>query len=120
MCVCFFLLLFFLRCTKFFTSFACFFLSLSSRLLDDEQLDWDSLQKMDLLHRCVKEALRMGPPLIFIMRKTLRDFTFKDKLRRVCVCVRVFFSRCCISLIAFLSLTAAFRRTKTTLEEYAA
>ena len=30
----------------------------------------DSLGDMDLLHRCIKEALRMNPPLIFLMRKT--------------------------------------------------
>lgn len=37
------------------------------------ELDYDALQEMDCLHRSIKEALRMNPPLIFLMRKTLVD-----------------------------------------------
>lgn len=33
------------------------------------KLDYESLQQMDFLHRCIKEALRINPPLIFLMRK---------------------------------------------------
>lgn len=35
------------------------------------ELDYRALVKMDLLHCCMKETLRMHPPLIFLMRKVL-------------------------------------------------
>lgn len=38
-----------------------------------DELTYDALQKMDKLHFCIKEALRMYPPLIFIMRKLTVD-----------------------------------------------
>lgn len=34
-------------------------------------LDYEALTKMNLLHACMKETLRMHPPLIFLMRKVL-------------------------------------------------
>jgi len=37
------------------------------------ELNYDALQEMDKLHYCVKEALRMYPPLIFLMRKLCVD-----------------------------------------------
>eukprot|EP01100_Stratorugosa_tubuloviscum_P000720 TRINITY_DN115_c2_g1_i1.p1 TRINITY_DN115_c2_g1~~TRINITY_DN115_c2_g1_i1.p1 ORF type:complete len:485 (+),score=241.22 TRINITY_DN115_c2_g1_i1:59-1513(+) len=42
------------------------------------QLNLDSLNEMQILHRAVKEALRMFPPLIFVMRKVLKPFEFKN------------------------------------------
>jgi len=42
------------------------------------ELNWETLNKMDLLYRCIKEAIRMNPPLIMLMRKTLHDFEVKD------------------------------------------
>lgn len=36
------------------------------------ELNYDALVKMDLLHSCMKETLRMHPPLIFLMRKVLQ------------------------------------------------
>lgn len=39
----------------------------------DGELTYDALQKMDKLHFCIKEALRMYPPLIFVMRKLTVD-----------------------------------------------
>lgn len=38
---------------------------------NDGKLTYDGLVKMDLLHACMKETLRMHPPLIFLMRKVL-------------------------------------------------
>lgn len=38
-----------------------------------KELNYDALQKMDRLHRVIKECLRMNPPLIFLMRKALVD-----------------------------------------------
>ena len=35
-------------------------------------LDYDSLKEMTYLHRCVKETLRLHPPLIMLMRKVLK------------------------------------------------
>lgn len=35
------------------------------------ELKYAALVKMDLLHACMKETLRMHPPLIFLMRKVL-------------------------------------------------
>jgi cytochrome P450 len=43
-----------------------------------EELTMEALNKMDKLHRCVKEALRMYPPLLFVMRKVIKPFTYKD------------------------------------------
>lgn len=37
----------------------------------DEGLNYAALMKMNLLHACMKETLRMHPPLIFLMRKVL-------------------------------------------------
>jgi len=61
--------------------------SLLDRVIQEQQniiaecgpkLTWEALNKMDLLYRCIKEAIRMNPPLIMLMRKTLRDFEVKD------------------------------------------
>lgn len=38
---------------------------------DEAELTYDKLVKLDLLHACMKEVLRMHPPLIFLMRKVL-------------------------------------------------
>lgn len=35
------------------------------------ELNYKALTKMNLLHSCMKETLRMHPPLIFLMRKVL-------------------------------------------------
>lgn len=42
------------------------------------QIDLDSLAKMDLLGRCMKETLRMYPPLIVLMRKCLEPVKYKN------------------------------------------
>jgi sterol 14alpha-demethylase len=48
--------------------------------LDDNGgvIDFATLNKMDHLNRAMKEALRMYPPLIFVMRKLLADVEFGD------------------------------------------
>jgi sterol 14-demethylase len=33
---------------------------------------------MELLHSCMKETLRMYPPLIMLMRMALKDVQYKD------------------------------------------
>lgn len=43
-----------------------------------DEITMEALNKMDKLHRCVKEALRMHPPLLFVMRKVLKPFSYKD------------------------------------------
>lgn len=37
------------------------------------ELNYSALVKMNLLHACMKETLRMHPPLIFLMRKVLES-----------------------------------------------
>eukprot|EP00301_Raphidiophrys_heterophryoidea_P008136 c1305_g1_i2.p1 GENE.c1305_g1_i2~~c1305_g1_i2.p1 ORF type:complete len:345 (+),score=76.52 c1305_g1_i2:107-1141(+) len=37
-------------------------------------IDYDALNKMDFLHNCVKEALRLHPPLILLMRHVHEPF----------------------------------------------
>ena len=39
----------------------------------DAPLDLDSINNMELLHNCMKEALRLCPPLILLIRKALKD-----------------------------------------------
>lgn len=36
-------------------------------------LKFDDLSKMEFLHNCIKETLRMHPPLIMLMRKAMKD-----------------------------------------------
>jgi sterol 14-demethylase len=45
---------------------------------DLPELDYDSLRKMDLLDACLKETLRIRPPIIAIMRKVVQDIQYKD------------------------------------------
>eukprot|EP00976_Prorocentrum_cordatum_P105838 1194338-Prorocentrum_minimum.AAC.4 len=44
-----------------------------------DELDFDILNEMDHLHCCVKEALRMHPPLIMLMRYCHKEFSVTDK-----------------------------------------
>lgn len=39
------------------------------------QIDHDVLSEMDVLYRCIKEALRLHPPLIMLMRYSHGDFS---------------------------------------------
>ncbi|XP_065852846.1 sterol 14-demethylase [Euphorbia lathyris] len=39
------------------------------------KVDHDVLSEMDVLHRCIKEALRLHPPLIMLMRYSHSDFS---------------------------------------------
>ncbi|XP_008791121.2 obtusifoliol 14-alpha demethylase-like [Phoenix dactylifera] len=43
------------------------------------KIDHDILSEMDALHRCIKEALRLHPPLIMLLRYSHSDFTVKTK-----------------------------------------
>ncbi len=36
-------------------------------------VDFEKLNQMELLHNCMKEALRLNPPLILLIRKALKD-----------------------------------------------
>lgn len=45
----------------------------------NNEINLDSLAEMDLLHQCVKETLRMYPPLIILMRKCLESMTYTNK-----------------------------------------
>ncbi|XP_002982721.2 obtusifoliol 14-alpha demethylase [Selaginella moellendorffii] len=40
-----------------------------------DKLDYDIVSEMDVLHRCMKEALRLHPPLIMLMRYCHKDFS---------------------------------------------
>jgi sterol 14-demethylase len=42
-------------------------------LMANGEHTWESLQAMPLLYNCIKEALRMWPPLLFLMRKLMKD-----------------------------------------------
>jgi sterol 14-demethylase len=45
----------------------------------NNEINLDSLAEMDVLHNCVKETLRMYPPLIVLMRKCLEPMTYTTK-----------------------------------------
>ncbi|PKA64362.1 Obtusifoliol 14-alpha demethylase [Apostasia shenzhenica] len=44
-----------------------------------EVLDHDILSEMEVLYRCIKEALRLHPPLIILLRQSHSDFTVKTR-----------------------------------------
>ncbi|CAA7037780.1 unnamed protein product [Microthlaspi erraticum] len=44
-----------------------------------DKIDHDILSEMDVLYRCIKEALRLHPPLILLMRASHSDFNVTDK-----------------------------------------
>eukprot|EP00002_Diphylleia_rotans_P008328 TRINITY_DN1810_c0_g1_i1.p1 TRINITY_DN1810_c0_g1~~TRINITY_DN1810_c0_g1_i1.p1 ORF type:complete len:494 (-),score=107.30 TRINITY_DN1810_c0_g1_i1:102-1583(-) len=41
-------------------------------------LTLETVENLPYLHRCIKEALRLFPPIIFLMRKVLVDLTFEN------------------------------------------
>ncbi|KAG2562310.1 obtusifoliol 14-alpha demethylase [Panicum virgatum] len=43
------------------------------------KIDHDILAEMDVLYRCIKEALRLHPPLIMLLRQSHTDFTVTTK-----------------------------------------
>ena len=43
------------------------------------KVDYDDLSKMDYLHNCIKETLRMEPPLIMLMRQAMVNVPLKDE-----------------------------------------
>nr|XP_010942370.1 obtusifoliol 14-alpha demethylase [Elaeis guineensis]XP_010942371.1 obtusifoliol 14-alpha demethylase [Elaeis guineensis]XP_010942372.1 obtusifoliol 14-alpha demethylase [Elaeis guineensis]XP_010942373.1 obtusifoliol 14-alpha demethylase [Elaeis guineensis]XP_010942374.1 obtusifoliol 14-alpha demethylase [Elaeis guineensis]XP_010942376.1 obtusifoliol 14-alpha demethylase [Elaeis guineensis] len=43
------------------------------------KIDHDILSEMDVLYRCIKEALRLHPPLIMLLRCSHSNFTVKTK-----------------------------------------
>ncbi|KAI4368543.1 hypothetical protein MLD38_017090 [Melastoma candidum] len=43
------------------------------------KLDHDILSEMDVLYRCIKEALRLHPPLIMLMRSSHSDFIVRSR-----------------------------------------
>ncbi|KAG9446544.1 hypothetical protein H6P81_012672 [Aristolochia fimbriata] len=44
-----------------------------------DKVDHDVLSEMDTLYRCIKEALRLHPPLILLLRQSHSDFTVKTR-----------------------------------------
>jgi len=44
----------------------------------DEPISYDQVKDMTLLENCIREALRLRPPIIVIWRKVLKDFTFEN------------------------------------------
>uniref|UniRef100_A0A7S2EDL1 Uncharacterized protein n=1 Tax=Trieres chinensis TaxID=1514140 RepID=A0A7S2EDL1_TRICV len=48
----------------------------------DAPMDYDRVNQMELLHNCMKEALRLCPPLILLMRKAMKDVPVNIKGRK--------------------------------------
>ncbi|KAH7832997.1 hypothetical protein Vadar_002198 [Vaccinium darrowii] len=44
-----------------------------------KNVDHDILSEMEVLYRCIKEALRLHPPLIMLLRSSHSDFTVKTR-----------------------------------------
>jgi len=49
-----------------------------SAIIGDNVMTFSAVKQLGQLDRCVKEAERMHPPLVMLMRKLLRDFEFGD------------------------------------------
>jgi sterol 14-demethylase len=49
------------------------------RAKNGAELNYEVLAQMDTLHVCIKEALRLHPPLIMLMRLAHEDFSVTDK-----------------------------------------
>jgi len=45
------------------------------------EIHFDALKEMQVLHRAVNETLRLHPPLIFLMRRMMKDMDLNDKIR---------------------------------------
>ncbi|KAL0421648.1 UNVERIFIED_CONTAM: Sterol 14-demethylase [Sesamum latifolium] len=43
------------------------------------KIDYDTLSEMEVLYRCIKEALRLHPPLIMLLRSSHSNFSVKTK-----------------------------------------
>ncbi|XP_074307995.1 sterol 14-demethylase-like [Silene latifolia] len=43
-----------------------------------DHVDHDVLSEMEVLHRCIKEALRLHPPLIMLLRQSHADFSVSN------------------------------------------
>ncbi|CAM9433996.1 unnamed protein product [Pylaiella littoralis] len=59
-----------------------------ARLLEEQEtvlkgpntpLTWEHLGEMELLHDCMRETLRMYPPLVLLLRMAKKDFTVTSK-----------------------------------------
>lgn len=46
---------------------------------EDTPLTWEHLGEMELLHNCMRETLRMYPPLVLLLRMAKKDFTVTSK-----------------------------------------
>ncbi|KAL8038091.1 hypothetical protein ABFX02_11G081300 [Erythranthe guttata] len=44
-----------------------------------DKVDYDVLSEMEVLYRCIKESLRLHPPLIMLLRSSHSDFSVKTK-----------------------------------------
>ncbi|VAH28854.1 unnamed protein product [Triticum turgidum subsp. durum] len=44
-----------------------------------DRVDYEVLQEMDTLHRCVKEVLRLHPPAMLLLRHARRSFTVRTR-----------------------------------------
>ncbi|XP_047964262.1 sterol 14-demethylase-like [Salvia hispanica] len=44
-----------------------------------DKVDYDVLSEMEVLYRCIKEALRLHPPSIMLLRSSHADFSVKSK-----------------------------------------
>jgi len=45
---------------------------------DKDSINYDSVKDMTYLENCMKEVLRMKPPIIVVWRKVMKTFTYKD------------------------------------------
>jgi sterol 14-demethylase len=51
----------------------------------DQKLNYDSVCGLELVHNCMREALRLHPPLVLLMRKCKKDLLFNVDNRTVVV-----------------------------------
>jgi len=76
----------------------------------NKKLEYEDVQRMEYLHNCMREALRLCPTFIMILRRAERDITINVKGRRYDIPKGDF---CCVSPTVSMRLKSTFPNPDT-------